>query len=152
MRRVEVSVVEARSAEHQKPRGACTPQGSPTSLIYPYIGKLTSFVIKQFFAFGREHQTLMRSRLRRFCSERCIAADADQKANCFYAAVCTLLSPQNFDSPFGLPQDDGWGGYSQPVTSSQSNGRESNVPRHAFFHKDLIASPISGEQFRFATG
>ena len=48
----------------------------------------------------------MRSRLRRFCSERCIAANADQKANCFYAAVCTLLSPQNFDSPFGLPQDD----------------------------------------------
>ena len=63
-------------------------------------------MIKQFFAFGREHQTLMRSRLRRFCSERCIAANAYQNANCFYAAVCTLLSPQNFDSPFGLPQDD----------------------------------------------
>ena len=52
---------------------------------------------KQFFAFKKEHQTLMRSRLRRFCSERCIAANADQKANYFYAAVCTLLSPQNFD-------------------------------------------------------
>ena len=38
-------------------------KGSPQSLIYPYIGKLTSFVIKQFFAFGREHQTLSRSRL-----------------------------------------------------------------------------------------
>ena len=63
-------------------------------------------MIKQFFSFKKVHQTLMRSRLRRFCSERCIAADADQKANCFYAAVCTLLSPQNFDSPFGLPQDD----------------------------------------------
>ena len=81
-------------------------KGSPQSLIYPLKGKLTFFVIKQFFAFGREHQTLMRSRLRRFCSERCIAADADQKANYFYAAACTLLSPQNFDSPFGLPQDD----------------------------------------------
>jgi endogenous inhibitor of DNA gyrase (YacG/DUF329 family) len=72
-------------------------KGSPQSLIYPYKGKLTFFVIKQFFAFGREHQTLSRSRLRRFCSERCIAADADQNADCFYAAVCTLLSPQNFD-------------------------------------------------------
>ena len=72
-------------------------KGSPTSLIYPYIGKLASFLIKQFFTPKKEHQTLMRSRLRRFCSERCIAADADQKANCFYAAVCTLLSPQNFD-------------------------------------------------------
>ena len=41
-------------------------KGSPTSLIYPYIGKLTSFVIKQFFTFGKEHQTLNRSRLRRF--------------------------------------------------------------------------------------
>ena len=81
-------------------------KGSPQSLIYPYKGKLTSFVIKQFFRFGKVHQTLMISRLRRFCSERCIAADADQKANCFYAAVCTLFSPQNFDSPFGLPQDD----------------------------------------------
>ena len=81
-------------------------KGSPQSLIYPLKGKLTFFMIKQFFAFGREHQTLMRSRLRRFCSERCIAADAYQNANCFYAAVCTLLSPQNFDSPFGLPQDD----------------------------------------------
>ena len=45
-------------------------KGSPTSLIYPYKGKLTSIVIKQFFTFGRVHQTLMRSRLRRFCSER----------------------------------------------------------------------------------
>jgi endogenous inhibitor of DNA gyrase (YacG/DUF329 family) len=53
--------------------------------------------MKQFFAPKKEHQTLSRSRLRRFCSERCIAADADQKANCFYAAVCTLFSPQNFD-------------------------------------------------------
>ena len=81
-------------------------KGSPRSLIYSLKSKLTFFMIKQFFAFGRVHQTLMRSRLRRFCSERCIAADADQKANYFYAAVCTLLSPQNFDSPFGLPQDD----------------------------------------------
>ena len=38
-------------------------KGSPTSLIYPYIGKLTSFVIKQFFSFGKVHQTLSRSRL-----------------------------------------------------------------------------------------
>ena len=45
-------------------------KGSPTSLIYPYIGKLTSYVIKQFFTFGREHQTLSRSRLRRFCFVR----------------------------------------------------------------------------------
>ena len=72
-------------------------KGSPQSLIYPLKGKLTFFMIKQFFTIGKEHQTLMRSRLRRFCSERCIAANADQKANCFYAAVCTLLSPQNFD-------------------------------------------------------
>jgi hypothetical protein len=41
-------------------------KGSPQSLIYPYNGKLTFFMIKQFFAIGREHQTLMRSRLRRF--------------------------------------------------------------------------------------
>ena len=41
-------------------------KGSPQSLIYPYNGKLTSFVIKQFFRFGRVHQTLSRSRLRRF--------------------------------------------------------------------------------------
>ena len=38
-------------------------KGSPTSLIYPLKGKFTSFVIKQFFAFGKVHQTLMRSRL-----------------------------------------------------------------------------------------
>ena len=31
-------------------------KGSPQSLIYPYKGKLTSFVIKQFFTFGREHR------------------------------------------------------------------------------------------------
>ena len=49
------------------------------------------------FISKKVHQTLSRSRLRRFCSERCIAADAYQNANCFYAAVCTLLSPQNFD-------------------------------------------------------
>ena len=41
-------------------------KGSPQSLIYPYMGKFTSFVIKQFFAFGKVNQTLMRSRLRRF--------------------------------------------------------------------------------------
>ena len=41
-------------------------KGSPTNLIYPYIGKLTSFVMEQFFSLGRVHQTLMRSRLRRF--------------------------------------------------------------------------------------
>ena len=41
-------------------------KGSPTSLIYPYTGKLTSFLIKQFFAPKKEHQTLSRSRLRRF--------------------------------------------------------------------------------------
>ena len=38
-------------------------KGSPQSLIHPYKGKLTSFVIKQFFLFKKEHQTLMRSRL-----------------------------------------------------------------------------------------
>ena len=81
-------------------------KGSSRSLIYPLKGKLAFFMIKQFFAFGREHQTLMRSRLRRFCSERCIAANTNRNADYFYAAVCTLLSPQNFDSPFGLPQDD----------------------------------------------
>ena len=102
-------------------------KGSPTSLIYPYIGKLTSFVIKQFFRFGKEHQTLSRSRLRRFCSERCIAADADQKANCFYAAVCTLLSPQNFDSRSAFAQDDQVGGrpftehYCIPPTSKTAS-------------------------------
>ena len=31
-------------------------KGSPTSLIYPYIGKVISFVIKQFFAFGKVHR------------------------------------------------------------------------------------------------
>ena len=41
-------------------------KGSPQSLIYPLKGKLTSFVTKQFFAFGKVHQTLSRSRLRRF--------------------------------------------------------------------------------------
>ena len=41
-------------------------KGSPQSLIYPYIGKLTSIVIKQFFRYRKVHQTLMRSRLRRF--------------------------------------------------------------------------------------
>ena len=45
-------------------------KGSPQSLIYPLKSKLTSFVIKQIFAFGREHQTLSRSRLRRFCFVR----------------------------------------------------------------------------------
>jgi len=28
-------------------------KGSPQSLIYPYTGKVTSFAIKQFFAFGK---------------------------------------------------------------------------------------------------
>jgi hypothetical protein len=64
-------------------------KGSPRSLIYLYIGKLTFFVIKQFFAFGREHQTLMRSRLRRFLM-----------------LGASHLDYRNFDSPFGLPQDD----------------------------------------------
>ena len=45
-------------------------KGSPQSLIYPLKSKLTSFLIKQFFRFGKEHQTLMRSRLRRFCFVR----------------------------------------------------------------------------------
>ena len=45
-------------------------KGSPQSLIYPYIGKLTSIVIKQFFRYRKVHQTLMRSRLRRFCFVR----------------------------------------------------------------------------------
>ena len=31
-------------------------KGSPQSLIYPYIGKFTFFVIKQFFAFSRVHR------------------------------------------------------------------------------------------------
>jgi hypothetical protein len=43
-------------------------KGSPQSLIYPLKSKLTSFVIKQFFSFKKVHQTLSRSRLRRFCS------------------------------------------------------------------------------------
>ena len=38
-------------------------KGSPQSLIYPLKSKLTSFMIKQFFAFSRVYQTLMRSRL-----------------------------------------------------------------------------------------
>ena len=62
--------MKSASDEQRKPRGACTPKGSPTSLIYPLKGKLTSFLIKQFFAFGRVHQTLSRSRLRRFCFVR----------------------------------------------------------------------------------
>ena len=44
------------SDEQRKPRGACTPKGSPTSLIYPYTGKLTSFVMEQYFSLGREHR------------------------------------------------------------------------------------------------
>ena len=32
-------------------------KGSPQSLIYPLKGKVTSFVIKQFFVFKKEHQT-----------------------------------------------------------------------------------------------
>ena len=103
-------------------------KGSPQSLIYPYKGKLTSFVIKQFFAFGREHQTLSRSRLRRFCSERCIAADADQNANCFYAAVCTLLSPQNFDSRFAFAQDDNRAEYARKVSAPQWFGSTTKDP------------------------
>ena len=31
-------------------------KGSPTSLIYPYIGKLASFLIKQFFTPKKEHR------------------------------------------------------------------------------------------------
>jgi len=72
-------------------------KGSPTSLIYPYKGKFTFFLIKQFFTFGKVHQILSRSRLRRFCSERCTAANTNRNADYFYAAICTLLSPQNFD-------------------------------------------------------
>ena len=64
-------------------------KGSPQSLIYPLKSKLTSFVIKQFFAFGKVHQTLMRSRLRRFLM-----------------LGASHLDYRNFDSPFGLPQDD----------------------------------------------
>ena len=41
-------------------------KGSPQSLIYPYIGKLTSFVQQHFFRYKKIHQTLDRSRLRRF--------------------------------------------------------------------------------------
>ena len=35
-------------------------------MIYPYMDKLTSSVMKQFFAPKKEHQILSRSRLRRF--------------------------------------------------------------------------------------
>ena len=35
--------MKSASDEQRKPRGACTPKGSPTKLIYPYTGKLTSF-------------------------------------------------------------------------------------------------------------
>ncbi len=38
-------------------------KGSPQSLIYPYNGKLASFVIKQFFRYKKVHQTLSRSHL-----------------------------------------------------------------------------------------
>ena len=72
-----------------KRRDACIPKGSPQNLIYPYISKLTSFVIKQFFALGKVHQTLMRSRLRRFLM-----------------LGASHLDYRNFDSRFALPQDD----------------------------------------------
>ena len=91
-------------------------KGSPTSLIYPYIGKLTFFMIKQFFAFSREHQTLMRSRLRRFLPLS--AALHQPKKNSLpvfhvggiplsmHHTQCADFDCKNFDSPFGLPQDD----------------------------------------------
>ena len=69
-------------------------KGSPTSLIYPFGRELTSFSIKQFFRFNKEHQTLMRSRLRRFLM-----------------LSATRFDYKKFDSPFGLPQDDSKDGY-----------------------------------------
>ena len=58
-------------------------------MIYPYKGKLTSFVIKQFFTFDREYQTLMRSRLRRFLM-----------------LSATRFDYKKFDSRFAFAQDD----------------------------------------------
>ena len=53
-----------------KPRGAYTPVRGLAGISYefdlPLHDKLTSFSIKQFFRFSKEHQTLTRSRLRRF--------------------------------------------------------------------------------------
>ena len=67
-------------------------KGSPQSLIYPLKSKLTSFVIKQFFSFKKEHQT------------RLISLNLLSQVS---VLLRSLRSPtQNFDSPFGLPQDD----------------------------------------------
>ncbi len=98
----------------------------------PYTKRRRSVVLEPWVL---SKQTLMRSRLRRFCSERCIAANADQKANCFYAAVCTFLSPQNFDSPFGLPQDDTLTLETPPTLTS--------IPR---FQKQLAVFDVGGMQ------
>ena len=73
-------------------------EGSPQSLIYPYIGKLTSFLINQFFRFGKEHQTLMRP--------------LDLQTGLGFASSLVALRrllPQNFDSPtrrVGMLRDD----------------------------------------------
>ena len=53
--------------------------------------------MKQFFTLGKEHQTLSRSRLRRFLM-----------------LSATRFDYKKFDSPFGLPQDDDSGGKSIP--------------------------------------
>ena len=65
----------------------CTPKGSPASLIYPFGRKLTFFVIKQFFTLEKEHQTLMRSRLRRFLPLS-VALRQSMSAVCRYP--CTI--------------------------------------------------------------
>ena len=97
--RVEIFVVEALpSGENQGVHS--TPKGSPTSLIYPYMGKLTSFVMKQFFRFGKEHQTLMRSRLRRFCFvRRRIEPTRCRRYTAIHAPFAMRRLPtQNFDA------------------------------------------------------
>jgi hypothetical protein len=52
--------------KRRKSRDACIPKGSPWSLIHLFGRKLTSFVQQHFFRYKKIHQTLDRSRLRRF--------------------------------------------------------------------------------------
>ena len=109
----------------------CTPKGSPASLIYPFGRKLTFFVIKQFFPLDKEHQTLMRSRLRRFLP-----------------LGATHLDRKKFDAPHTrLAQDDQVGAQLHTVHHFISPTSKTAM---AVFGEHRFVSALAGPQGWYA--
>ena len=104
-------------------------------MIYPYVGKVTSFFDKKFFAFDRVYQTLSRPRLRRFLL---FIADALQLQKVRrarrYIAVCShsIYTPRVLRVTYGHSQTQ-----RLPVNFLQEKFLEREHERGAFFKKPL---------------